>query len=319
MEITSVGRTFTVLVLGLLIFGSTSGCTSSDPEVDSGSGIPQLAFVSDREGSLAIYLTNIDTTFVRRLTSDTGHEYGLTWSGNGERLAFVSFDSGNQDIFSIAPGDSVWTPITDSPDVGESSPHYSRDGQWIAYASGRDHPLGEIYLADVSGENIQRLTENDVYDTSPRFSPDGSRLAFCRQFVEEIDGGQVKNGDIVIMDLGTGVEIRITEGPRFDCLPSWSPDGTRIVYHQCDAEGGTGCDIRIMDANGENDDVLVADERENGWPEFSPDGAWIAYMSAEGDESDIWLVRPDGSEKRALIENPGRDEVAVWRPRVEID
>ena len=55
---------------------------------------------------------------------------------------------------------------------------WSPDGQQIAFTSPVDGDH-EIYVVDVTGENIIQLTDNDASDAYPSWSPDGSRIAFC--------------------------------------------------------------------------------------------------------------------------------------------
>ena len=68
----------------------------------------------------------------------------------------------------------------------ERRPVWSRDGLQVAYVSGpgRDLPLtnSEIYVVDADGSDERRLTRSDQGETSPSWSPDGSRLAVARGF-----------------------------------------------------------------------------------------------------------------------------------------
>jgi len=70
-----------------------------------------------------------------------------------------------------------------------------------------------------------------------------------------------------------------------------------------------------MNADGTGQHNLTEDAFDDRWPRWSPDGAYIAYTSSRDDQTDIWIMRPDGSEKRGLTTHRGRDEIADWRPR----
>jgi Tol biopolymer transport system component len=70
-----------------------------------------------------------------------------------------------------------------------------------------------------------------------------------------------------------------------------------------------------MNADGTDIVNVTPDEFDNRWPRWSPDGRTIAYTSVRSNQTDIWFMNPDGSEKRALTSSPGRDEIAEWRPR----
>jgi Tol biopolymer transport system component len=164
---------------------------------------------------------------------------------------------------------------------------------------------------NADGGGVQRLTTNDQYDAAPRFSPDGAKIAFCRQLAPSEGSDEGGNGEIFVMDAAGGAETRLTFAEGFDCLPAWSPDGATIAFHRC---GGDGCGIWLIDTDGDNERPLVVDEYDNRWPMWSPDGRYVAYTAVRNDQTDIWIVSADGSGKRALTTHPGRDEIAAWRP-----
>jgi TolB protein len=60
---------------------------------------------------------------------------------------------------------------------------------------------------------------------------------------------------------------------------------------------------------------LTKGDPDSRRPRWSPDGKWIAYTRTEKGNSDVWIVRPDGSGKRPFITSPGRDEIAVFGPK----
>ncbi len=96
---------------------------------------------------------------------------------------------------------------------------------------------------------------------------------------------------------GTGL-IRLTSNSRYDADPSYSSDGSKIVYHVI----GSNCDeIFVMNADGTGSVNLTSDPNacEND-PEFSPDGSKIVYSSEEGPGRQIFVMNSDGTNKTQL-------------------
>lgn len=281
-------------------------------------GVPEseeLALVSDRGGdALEIYLTAMDTSFYLNLSNHEGTEYSLTWKPDGSELLFRAYWDGASGHYAVRPDGSGLRRIgSDSMASGRGA--WSPDGSEIAYSTRRDGGESELYVMTAEGEPLRRLTRNELMDDGPAWSPDGDWIAFTRFFPSEdtADSADASgNGELFLVRADGSGERQLTfdEG-TYNGLPAWSPTGDELAYHRC-VQGS--CTILIMDPQTGSRRALVADTFDNRWPEWSPDGAWIAYTTVREGQTDIWLVRPDGSEGHPLIDRPGRDEIAVWRP-----
>jgi Tol biopolymer transport system component len=94
-------------------------------------------------------------------------------------------------------------------------------------------------------------------------------------------------------------------GPEFD--PSWSPDGSRIVYRDSRRGINVNDEIYVMNADGSHRRNLTRSPANEWSPAWSPDGRLIAFYSGE-----LWVMRPDGSGARAVTEIEG--EYPAWSP-----
>lgn len=127
--------------------------------------------------------------------------------------------------------------VTDAPPAEESSavtqvsfatvgadfdPDVSRDGRLLVFASTQHQANADIYVKSVTSRVVTQLTSDPARDAMPKFSPDGSRIAFCSD-----RGG---NWDIYVMPVGGGNPVQVTDTPTHELHPSWSPDGTQLVY-----------------------------------------------------------------------------------------
>ena len=117
--------------------------------------------------------------------------------------------------------------------------------------------------------------------------------------------------DIYVMK-PDGTEVaRLTDAPRSDMNPSWSPDGTKIAY-----ESGyrPHFDIYVMDADGANSVRLTHDIAHDRYPSWSPDGARIAFQSDRDGNHEIYIINSDGTGLSRLTDNPADDGAPSWSP-----
>jgi Tol biopolymer transport system component len=163
------------------------------------------------------------------------------------------------------PANGNWVAMPRFAELG--SPTFSRDGQWIAfdaYKEGFDNSRAECWIARRDGRELKRL----AFGATPRFSPNGTRLLFVR---EGVNDRTLPEGVYVIKRDGSG-EKRIGPGR----WPDWSPDGNAIVFSLGGQETGgarIGSKIYIAKSDGSDRRELV----EGDCPSWSPDGKKIAY------------------------------------------
>ena len=183
----------------------------------------------------------------------------------------------------------------------------------IVYVALAEHVRGyEIYTMAVDGTNRQRLTENQVFDSNPAWSPGGKKIAFASAMAD----GPGSAFDIFVMGADGKNLINLTQSPRLgDRMPTWSPDGKRIAF-----VSGKGLvsnwEIYVMDANGRNIKRLTDNRVADREPAWSPDGNWIAYAS-EADENrnrDIYVVSPDGRKRKKLMNQMPWAIQPSWSP-----
>jgi hypothetical protein len=172
-------------------------------------------------------------------------------------------------------------------------PSWSPDGTKIAFVRASD-----IWVANADGSGQINLT-NDAFGerSSPAWSPDGARIAF--------DG----EGEIWVMNASGGGETQLTSLGGLD--PTWSPDGTRLAFES----RRNGSEIYVMNADGSMQIPLVRTPRSvSEDPSWSPDGTRIAFMSYDGANADVYAVRPDGSDRARLTNDPAHDSGPAWSP-----
>ena len=81
---------------------------------------------------------------------------------------------------------------------------------------------GDLYVCDLDGHNVRRLTSDEGIERSPAFSPDGTQLAFSAEY----DG----NVDVYVVPVAGGVPRRLTWHPGADVVQGFTPDGTQVLF-----------------------------------------------------------------------------------------
>ena len=125
----------------------------------------EIAFTSERDGNLEIYVMNSDGSDPIRLTHNTSSDSQPAWSPDGKKLAIVSERDGNAEIYVMNADGSAVTRHTFN-NAADESPVWSPDGEKIAFVSYIYGP-GEIIVMGADGQNQMRLTNNPADDTQP--------------------------------------------------------------------------------------------------------------------------------------------------------
>jgi hypothetical protein len=258
------------------------------------------------------------------------HYDRISFSPDGARIAF---DNYLVDEYGIETANTDGTDVARLTDgVNDSWASWSPDGTRIVFSSTRyDQAIEgcepgfpheyrcptDIYVMDVDGSNVVRLTDDPAGEFMPRWSPDGSRIAFVRE--GDLAAGTYEAVFTMRLD-GTDVRQVSSGVDGSDFWPSWSPDGSMIVFAAIRREDWG---IWAVDADGSNEHMILggtgAGYVDN--PVWSPDGSLIAFVGnlAVDDYSPddaIYVMRPDGTGVTPIADAPGVGVAGdiAWRP-----
>lgn len=214
------------------------------------------------------------------------------------------------DLWSIAPDGSQLASLVTLPghQVGFD---LSPDGERIVYADTVDGDQ-DLYVRDYHGKTPTRITDDPGVDRGPRFSPDGSHIAF-------FSTRDAEKPDLYVMEIASGQTRRLTDDTWYDSGASWTPDGsalyfTRFFPSDDDAKrSGHGVILRVDVATGETTRVVDA-PGYNGGVDVSPDGTRIAWHNVNDGAVDIWSMAVDGSDRRRLTTGFLDEYSPAWSP-----
>jgi dipeptidyl aminopeptidase/acylaminoacyl peptidase len=236
-------------------------------------------WILDRRGGEARQLTEV--------------EQGIgsyVWSPDASRLALTIRDPEEPDTLSGARAKTTKPYVVDRL-------QFKRD--YAGYLTGERHT--HIYVFDVESKEMTQITHGDKDESSPTWSPDGTRLAFVSNRTEEPDANS--NSDIWIVDVTAdstaggdapeALPIQLTQNPGSDDSPTWSPDGKHIAF------------VRNLEP-----EIIWYDVNE------------IAVVSSEGGEPRSLTGRldrnaralgfsPDGQEVWFVLEDSGDNHLAA--------
>ena len=218
----------------------------------------------------------------------------------GHQFLVTSVRTGDTEVFLVDPTTGDATNLTRSPASADRYPCWSPDGKRFAFTSDRDGTFN-LYVADLDGRNLRRLTELKRPAVAYMPSWVGDRIVFGLH--------DTRSRIAIVKPVGTDMRIL---GPGHD--PVLSPDGTRIAFT---GEAPGGVTVFVMDADGSRRRQVVSEA--NAWgavfPDWSPDGKRLVYAFKVGEGLELFTVAADGQAvPRQLTRLGGVCTPAAWSP-----
>ena len=211
----------------------------------------RIAYAVEEEDRHQIMVVNKDASKRGLLTTIPAQEVG-DWSRNGDSVAFAVMD-GARGLYVRNPDGVNEFRLTDQPD---SSPRLSPDSKRVAFISARDGN-DELYMIDVDGGNLTRVTQTDAPEYDISWSPNGQTILF----VSERDG----NPEIYSISKNGSNLTRLTFNAVEDRYPVWSPSGDRIAFvSYLDGDA----DIFIMNSDGGDQKRLTLNDSTDTRPSW---------------------------------------------------
>ena len=225
-----------------------------------------------------------------------------SWSPDGNRLAYVSFERGNSAIYiqNIATG--ARELVTSFRGIN-SAPAFSPDGNKLALTLSRSgNP--EIYVMDLGSKQLSQLTNHFAIDTEPTWAADGSAIYFTSD-----RGGRPQ---VYKVGAAGGSAERVTFQGNYNAKPSVSYDGKKIAVAQ---GAGNSYKIAVMDSSlGSPRWSTLSPGSLDESPSFAPNASMVLYAAREGGRGVLYAVSADARVRQRLVLADGDVREPAWSP-----
>lgn len=224
-----------------------------------------------------------------------------SWSPDGSKVAYVSFESGRPAIYTQNIITSERQKIASFRGLN-GAPAWSPDGTRMALTLSRDgNP--EIYVMDIATRELTRVTNHYAIDTEPRWLPDGSGLIFTSD-----RGGSAQIYRLTLADRSVK---RLTFEGNYNGRGDISADGRYLaMVHR---QAGQRFQIAVQDLQSQVLTIITQSAQDES-PSFSPNGTQLVYATRRGKLGELGIASVDGRFQVRLPARLGEVREPVWSP-----
>ncbi len=225
------------------------------------------------------------------------------WGAAGKEIYFTTYHQYNPDLYGIRLDDLRLWPIARYSGLN-TLPDWSETLQRIVMVLSKDGN-SELYTCGRDGSGLKRLTTTRTIESSPAWSPEGSRIAF-------VSDRETGSPQIFIMDSSGSGARRLTQRGSWNDAPAWAPGGDRLAFVSR-IQGRF--DIFTCSASGDPNSYrrLTMNQGDNEAPSWAPDGRHIMFSSNRAGSWQIYMMLDDGSNQQQLTTG-GNNTQPAWGP-----
>jgi len=263
----------------------------------------RVAVSSKKSGNAEIYLVKPDTGETENLTDNEAEDTEPVWAPEGNRIAFVSNRAGTPELWVMNSDGTGVKQLTQNSVA--TTPRWSPDGRRIAFI-GSKGGKGNVWTVEIDTGKLNQLSNHTQPSRQPDWSPDGKRISYASFRTAD----QRWCPYLVPADGGTFQSLTTAYGGQ-DL--AWSPGGSSIAF--TDVRDLPGWRLYMMNAYGKNVRVVnkTGNTYGNVYPQWSPDGKWLAYGEMVEGVVQVGVVKFDGTGGK-VITSKLQHMLARWSP-----
>lgn len=261
----------------------------------------QLLLVLTKDGIDQVAIGDLKGGNTRLIAPSAELSWRPEFSPDGRSILFESARSSFRDLYRYDLDRGALVQLTNNPE-GNFDARFSPDGTKIAFASSRHGQL-DLFVMNADGRDQRRLTRHPGDSIKPAWSFDGRHIAF-------ISGRDGQDDLFVVRPDGTELRKLTVELPKGSTVTSFQfhPAAPRLVFS---ARYQATHRIFVVDVNEGAPLALSSPSARDSEPVWSPSGDGLAFTVTEGERSDVWIMNPEGGDRRRVTQPSGP---GGWRP-----